>query len=351
MITKRPPATNHKAARSARAAAVSPRVRVSEMQRARLLAAAVASIDELGYAHASVAHITARARVSRRTFYDLFDGREECLLAIVQSVVERIEAELGAAGLVGLPWRERVRGGLFTILAFCDREPALARVCVVQALQGGPKVLRRREEIVARLAAILDEGRTESARGTECADLTAEGLVGAAFAIVHARLSHSSTALPGRDVQPLSVLVGELMSLIVLPYLGPAAARAEQRRGMGTFSSGGDRPAGLKSPTRLADIAGDGSPARKVPMRSHVQDRGRAPGRRRDPGGEQPAYRRAGRHLRPGADLQALGARLLRIGLLANTGQGARQRGAQRLVHSHPARGARRPTAEFGHSC
>ncbi len=54
---------------------VTPRVQVAEMQRVRLLAAAVVVFAELGYSRASVAHITARARVSRRTFYDLFENR------------------------------------------------------------------------------------------------------------------------------------------------------------------------------------------------------------------------------------------------------------------------------------
>ena len=103
-------------------------------------------------------------------------------------VVGLLVAELAAGGLEGLSWRERVRGGLWAILAFFDREPALARVCVVQALRGGPRVLERREEILADLAAVIDEGRYEGARGGECTALTAEGLVGAAFAIVYARL-------------------------------------------------------------------------------------------------------------------------------------------------------------------
>ena len=71
---------------------VSPRVQVAEMQRARLLGAAVATIGDMGYAGASVAHITARARVSRRTFYDLFANREDCLLAVLGDAVERISA-------------------------------------------------------------------------------------------------------------------------------------------------------------------------------------------------------------------------------------------------------------------
>ncbi len=200
-----------------------PREQVAEIQRSRLLAGAVGAIDEHGYAHTTVGEIATRARVSRRTFYELFPDREACLAALCEDVVGMIERELAAAGLAGLSWRERVRGGLWAILSFFDREPALARVCVIQVLRGGPGVLERRDEVLARLAAVLDEGRGESARGAQCTALTAEGLVGAAFGIVYARLLRGERT-------PLTGLFGELMGMIVLPYLGPAAARREQAR-------------------------------------------------------------------------------------------------------------------------
>ena len=57
---------------------------VAEIQRSRLLAAAVGAIEEFGYAHATVAQITSRARISRRTFDELFDNREECLIALIE---------------------------------------------------------------------------------------------------------------------------------------------------------------------------------------------------------------------------------------------------------------------------
>ncbi len=194
-----------------------------EIQRSRLLAGAVGAVEEFGYAHTTVEQITSRARVSRRTFYDLFANREACLTALFDKVAARVEGEIAAADLAGLAWRERVRGGLWVVLSFFDREPALARVCVVEAARGGAEIQGRREAILARLADLVDEGRGESARGLDCTGLTAEGLVGAAFAIVYARLLRGERT-------PLAGLVGELMSLIVLPYLGPAAARREQTR-------------------------------------------------------------------------------------------------------------------------
>jgi AcrR family transcriptional regulator len=289
----------------------SPRTRVSEVQRSRLLAGAVATVEELGYAGATVARITARARVSRRTFYQLFANRDECFAAILDGVLVTVGAELGAAELEGLLWRERVREGLWRILGFFDREPALARVCVVQALRAGPLVLERRETVLARIAAVVDEGREGGARGEGLTPLTAEGLVGAAFAIVYPRLSR-------RDSEPLTELLGELMAMIVLPYMGPAAARRERARPVPTapvaeprVRSGAPRSA----PDPLADVnlRLTHRTARVLEGVAELSGRGADPSNREvatfagivDPG-----------------QISKLLRRLERLGLLANTGAG-----------------------------
>jgi AcrR family transcriptional regulator/DNA-binding MarR family transcriptional regulator len=226
---------------------------IAEIQRSRLLAGAVDAIEEFGYAQTTVAQITSRARVSRRTFYEMFDNREGCLAELIENVLAMIEGDLAHAGLEGLAWRERVRGGLSVILAFFDREPALARVCVVYSQQGGPAVLGRREEILARLAATLDEGRGESARAADCTPLTAEGLVGAAFGIVYARLVRG-------EQRPLVELTGELMGMIVLPYLGPAVARREQTRPLPV-------PKQVARSRQTGLLSVDSDPLQGVPMR------------------------------------------------------------------------------------
>jgi AcrR family transcriptional regulator len=277
-----------------------------EIQRSRLLAGAVGAIEELGYANTTVEHITSRARVSRRTFYELFENREACLRALFDDVLGTIEQELMAARLGGLGWRERVRGGLWAILAFFDREPALARVVVVQVLRGGEEVLGRREEVLARLAAVVDLGRGEGARGRDCTALTAEGLVGAAFAIVHGRLLHESR-------KPLTGLLGELMGLIVLPYLGAAAARRERTR---------PAPA-----ARLAACKTEGrqrreiDPLQEVPMRLTYRTARVLECIAAYPG---VSNRQAAEHagISDQGQVSKLLARLERLGLTANTGEG-----------------------------
>jgi AcrR family transcriptional regulator/DNA-binding MarR family transcriptional regulator len=226
---------------------------VTEIQRSRLLAGALAAVEEHGYERTTVAHITARARISRRTFYELFADCEACLASLVLDVVGIVEAELAQADLEGLPWRERVRGGLRVILSFFDREPALARLCVVQALRGGPQVQANREQALARLAAIVDEGRHEGVRAGDCSPLTAEGLLGAVLGILHARLS-------GERPESLVGITGELTGMIVLPYLGPAAARRERARAAIAADA-------APTPLRRAPALSQGDPLQGLPMR------------------------------------------------------------------------------------
>ncbi len=280
---------------------------IVEIQRSRLLAAAVAAVDALGYADTTVGDITARARVSRRTFYELFSNREECLAAVLEDVVALVRGEIAAAGVEDLAWRERVRGGLWAILSFLDREPVLARVCVVQALRGGAEVLERREQILAELAAVVDEGRVGGARGVECTPLTAEGVVGAAFTIVYTRLLRS-------ERKPLTGLLGELMGMIVLPYRGAAAARREQARpvpaGPGRAGAG---------PAVSERAVGD--PLEGVSMRLTYRTARVLEGVAARPGASnREVAERAGIH-DPG-QVSKLLARLERLGLLANTGAG-----------------------------
>ncbi|HTC60834.1 MAG TPA: TetR/AcrR family transcriptional regulator [Solirubrobacteraceae bacterium] len=196
---------------------------VAVVQRARLLAGAVRAVDKYGYAHSTVSEITALAHVSRRTFYELFNGSEECLLAMCEEILGRASSHVEAAEFDGLAWRERVRGGLWAILSFLDDEPVLARVGIVQSARGGPQIIELRERLFARLASVINEGRGVGNRATDCPELTAEGLVGAVLSILHTRL------VRGERV-PLKSLQGELMAMIVAPYLGSAAARAERNR-------------------------------------------------------------------------------------------------------------------------
>jgi AcrR family transcriptional regulator len=208
-------------------AAVRPRdggVEVSEVQRARMLSSAIQVVSEYGYGKMSVSRVTGRARVSRRTFYDLFEDREDCFLAVFDDALERVTGLVAAGYGGGGVWRERVRGALGALLVFLDEEPGVGRLLIVDALKAGPRVLERRAGVLQGLAVVLQrEGALRVRAGKEVPALTGEWVVGAVFSVLHTRLLEKRSG-------SLTGLLSSLMGMIVLAYEGPVAARKELQR-------------------------------------------------------------------------------------------------------------------------
>jgi AcrR family transcriptional regulator len=220
--------------------------RMSELQRGRLLSAAAEVVAEAGYPGMSMARVTRRAGVPREAFYDLFADREGCFLAVFDEAVARarLVAEQAAAAEVG--WGAKIRAGLSALLLFIGDEPGLSALVIVDSLGAGPNVLEHRAQWLVTLAGIIDEGRLEVKTGVMPPPLTAEGVVGAVLSVLHARLSEA-------DGRPVSALLNELMAMIVLPYLGPAAARRELARPL---------PQARRVPSRAAGSALEDLPLR-----------------------------------------------------------------------------------------
>ncbi len=198
-----------------------------EMQRRRLLTATAEIAYEHGVQGLSVATVCERSGLSRKTFYDLFAGREDCLYATFEDGVEQAGRVVGDALVGKRSWREQVRAALTSLLSFFEREPAIARLLIVEALSSGTRTLKARRSVLKRVIAFVDEGRAEIKAGHEPQPLTAEGTVGAVFSVIHARMLAASEL---GDRVSLLELTGPLMAMIVQPYLGAAMARKELAR-------------------------------------------------------------------------------------------------------------------------
>jgi AcrR family transcriptional regulator len=211
-------------------------------------------VRERGAIGVTVAHVVGRSGVSRRTFYELFEDREDCFLAAFDQAIARASESVLPAYAAPGAWRERMRAGLGALLEFLEEEPELGGLCVVDALAAGGAALERRTRIVDVLVDAVHEGgapgrgkavgrgagvgggRAAGVGGARAAGVSssgkafslperivAEGVVGAVLAVVHARM----VAQPSGQ---LTALLNPLMSMIVLPYLGPAAAAREREK-------------------------------------------------------------------------------------------------------------------------
>ncbi len=204
---------------------------VSAVQRARVLGAAGEIVEESGYEELIPARVIARAGVSSRTFYDLFVDREDCFLALFDEALDEARAVVVPAYESERRPREQLRMALAALLDLLDREPATARILIVEALRAGARVAERREEVLAGLAGAIHRlgMRARDPEDGEPLPLTDEGIVNAVLGVIHARVGRSDAhARVGRpDSRPLGELLGPLMAMIVLPYLGARAARKE----------------------------------------------------------------------------------------------------------------------------
>ncbi len=201
------------------------REQLLDIQRGRLVAATTQLAAEHGASKLSVSAIVTRSGVSRRTFYEVFPDVRESLSAALEESLEQARARVREAYDPDESWRVRIRLALHVLLCFFEEEPVRGRLLVVEAPGAGSLALQRRARVLGELSDAVDEGRAESGRNAALTALSAEGLVGSALAVVHARLVRDSTR-----ATRLVELTNPLMSMIVLPYLGAAAARKELER-------------------------------------------------------------------------------------------------------------------------
>jgi AcrR family transcriptional regulator/DNA-binding MarR family transcriptional regulator len=226
------------------------REHVSDIQRARMILAMVDVVGERGVGNATVAHVVARSGVSRRTFYESFVDREDCFLAAFDDVIGKIAASVIPAYESQRKWTEKIRAALTVLLEFLEYDPGMGRLVIVDALGAGPRALEHRSRVLERIIMAVDEGRDELKRGEDPPPLAGEGVVGAVLSVIHTRMLS-----PGGDAarsQPLIELTGALMGMIVLPYLGPAAARRELARPVPARN--GKRAANTGSPLNDLDM-------------------------------------------------------------------------------------------------
>jgi AcrR family transcriptional regulator len=189
-----------------------------------MLTATVQEVSERGAANVSVGHVVGRSGVSRRTFYEIFNGLGDCFLAAFDDALSDVAAVVVPAYERSETWSTGMRSALTALLECFERDPAMGRLLLVESLAAGSGVLARRQSVIAQIMPIVERGSEDAGTVVQHdGALTAEGVVGAVLSVLHARLAQE-------DSGGLLELAGPLMGMIVLPYLGPRVAYREIAR-------------------------------------------------------------------------------------------------------------------------
>jgi AcrR family transcriptional regulator len=188
-----------------------PRVFVAENQRERLLNGVVEAVAEHGWNATSIAKITAAAKISRRTFYEYFESKEDCFLAAFEMIEAHVLDSMGA----GEVWPDRVRTRLAALLDVLSRDSAVACCFLIEPLAAGGEVAARYREAMSLLAATLRPEPPPSGLDMEVRD---QALIGGIATLIVRRLnSGGATRLPE--------LLPDLTELALAPYVGRQEAK------------------------------------------------------------------------------------------------------------------------------
>lgn len=192
-----------------------PREAVARSQRSRILRGVAASVAANGYAETTVADVIRRAGVSRSTFYELYDGKEDAFLGAYAGIELVHRQLLETSRAAGAP-AQMIRAAVRSHLASLAAEPDFAWMFFVEAVGAGPRILARRRQATESFLDVLTE-MVATARERDAGVPPAErplllAFVGAARELIASHLLDSSAeTLP--DLEDAIVAVADRLLL------------------------------------------------------------------------------------------------------------------------------------------
>jgi AcrR family transcriptional regulator len=221
-----------------------PRAQVAAHQRERLVEAMVQAVNERGVVATTISDLVARAGISRRTFYEHFENKEDCLLATYDAVVEtEVQRLLGVyASTDG--WLEQLEAMIRALFAAIAERPDAARLICVEMGASGAAGVERWADGAARFERFISRGFEQAPGPGTIPDPVARAIVGALRKIIYSRVraDRSNKSLKSE----LMRVVPDLMTWIAGYYPTPSSVprraptrkprRLEGGRAPGSFS-------------------------------------------------------------------------------------------------------------------
>ena len=197
---------------------------VRSSQRARLLAAMLELVGQQGYAATTVPQVVARARVSRNAFYELFEDKLDCFLALSDELASEVLEQL--IDTDAPDWISALRSGLRHYLNWWQERPVWTRAYLVELPAAGPLAADQRDRQYARFVEMFD-GLAAWAR-REQPDLPPLRALNTKMIVLGVTELLADQVRHGR-ADRLIELEDELLAWIVLMLAGEAAAEQLSR--------------------------------------------------------------------------------------------------------------------------
>lgn len=195
---------------------------MNAQRREALLLAMLVELTGKGYREASVEGAARVAGVDAKEAEAEFASKDECLFAAYDRVSEQILERATAGCEDGLPWPERVRGGLSALLDAVAARPQLAQA-ITRSFPGiRPSTYERYVELLSCFVPYMREGREYSGVEEELPGEVELLAVGAAESIIFGEVEAGRAG-------SLPRMMPEILFSVLVPFLGPDRAASEMR--------------------------------------------------------------------------------------------------------------------------
>jgi len=185
--------------------------------RERILVAMVEIVAKRGYHGATIEHIVKRAGVSRATFYEYFDNREDCVLAGFDEAAVELQRRMETAIAEADDWPGQVRAALAVFLEHTVANPAQARTCIVESVTVGPVAMERYERALSTFVPLFRRGRELGEADGELPDELEDLIIGGLVWMVHQRLLRN-------EIDEIRALLPTMLEFALVPYMGEERA-------------------------------------------------------------------------------------------------------------------------------
>jgi AcrR family transcriptional regulator len=144
---------------------------VRESQRARIVRAMLECVGRDGYEATTVPRVVATARVSRNAFYEFFEDKADCFIAVCDQTSQELLADLLELASEE-NWVEAMRKGAHRYLLWWQERPTIASAYLLSLPTVGERALRQRERHYAAFRAVFEDlGRRARAEQPELGPL------------------------------------------------------------------------------------------------------------------------------------------------------------------------------------
>lgn len=141
-----------------------------------------------GYSRTSVAEVIKLAGVSRTTFYEHFDNKQDCFVAAHETMIYRMVKNIRSAYQTGGNWDTALTAVFGALARDVVADPFATRIVILGAADAGPGPLRLAQRARAVCERILRESLTHSPRGSDISPVLTRGILGGVQGVICRRL-------------------------------------------------------------------------------------------------------------------------------------------------------------------